>query len=64
MTQILHLSYDLRNRKNQQVTPAVKKLINLTVDEFNPFVIDLVRVPKLSEELIEIKNHRYIKLNV
>lgn len=64
MTQILHLSYDLRDRKNREVTSAVKNLINLTFDEINPFVIDLVRVPKLSEELIEIKNLRYIKLNV
>lgn len=64
MTQILHLSYDLRDRKNREVTSAVKNLIDITTQEFNPFVIDLVRVPRLKDEVINFKSDRHIMINV
>ncbi len=64
MKKILHISYDLRDRYDQKVTPAVSRLINLSKTKFDTFTIDLVRVPNLKDEIIELISNNYLKINV
>lgn len=64
MKKILHLSYDLRDRYDRKVTPAVKNLIKATEAISVPFVVDLVRVPTLKEERIDEYEDDHLKINV
>ena len=63
MKNILHLSYDLRDRNNREVTTAVSNLINASRAEFNPFIINLVRVQKFKQEMIKLKEDRHLMIN-
>jgi glycosyltransferase involved in cell wall biosynthesis len=64
MKKILHLSYDLRDRQNREVTTAVSKLIDVSRSQFDPFIIDLVRVTNPKQEMIKLKNSGHLVLNV
>jgi glycosyltransferase involved in cell wall biosynthesis len=64
MKKILHLSYDLRDRHNREVTTAVSNLINISRSQFDPFIIDLVRVTKPQQEMIQMKNPGHLMINV
>ena len=64
MNKILHLSYDLRDRHNREVTTAVSKLINVSRSKFEPFIIDLVRVTNPQQEMIRLKNPEHLMINV
>lgn len=64
MRKILHLSYDLRDRYNREVTTAVSNLINVSRAKFNPFIIDLVRVQKFKQEMIKLKESGHLMINV
>lgn len=64
MKSILHISYDLRDRHNREITSAVKNLINETGKLLNTIIFDLVRVPTLKEEIEKIELKDYYKLNV
>ena len=64
MKKILHLSYDLRDRQNREVTTAVSKLIDVSRSQFDPFIIDLVRVTNPKQEMIKLKNPEHLMLNV
>ena len=63
MKKILHVSYDLRDRYDQKVTPAISRLINLSKANFDVFTIDLVRVPKLKNEIIKLISRNHLKIN-
>ncbi len=60
---ILHLSYDLRDRLNQDKTTAVKNLIEQTKSIVCPTTIDLLRVPYLGEEKIEPITENHVAIN-
>jgi len=64
MKKILHISYDLRDRHNRETTTAVSNLINVGRNNFQSFVIDLVRVPFIQHEMIKIKNPDHLMINV
>ena len=64
MKKILHLSYDLRDRQNREVTTAVSKLIDVSRLNFDPFIIDLVRVVNPQHEMIKLKNPGHLMINV
>ena len=64
MKKILHLSYDLRDRQNREVTTAVSKLIDVSRSQFDPFIIDLVRVVNPQHEKIELKNSEHLMINI
>jgi len=64
MRKILHISYDLRDRYDQKVTPAISRLINLSKAQFGTFTIDLVRVPNPKDEIIKLISNDHLKINV
>jgi len=64
MRKILHLSYDLRDRHNREVTTAVSKLINVSRSKFDPFIIDLVRVTNPQQEMIRLREPGHLMINV
>ncbi len=64
MKKILHLSYDLRDRYNREVTTAVSNLINLSRSQFNPYIIDLVRITNLQKEIIQLKFPGHLMFNI
>ena len=63
MLNILHLSYDLRHRMGYEVTTAVKKLIQATTQFSHPMIVDLVRVPRFSEESADFIRPNHLTLN-
>lgn len=62
MTNILHITYDLRDRLLRDKTDAVKNLIEITSQIGTPSILDLVRVPNFSEEMTKkiSDNHLFI----
>jgi len=64
MKKILHVSYDLRDRHNRETTTAVSNLINVGRNNFQSFVIDLVRVPFIQHEMTKIDNPDHLMINV
>ena len=64
MKKILHISYDLRDRYDRKVTPAIGKLITLSKSSFDTFTIDLARVPNPKNELIKLISPNHLKINV
>ncbi|MCH7770915.1 MAG: glycosyltransferase [Bacteroidetes bacterium] len=64
MKKILHISYDLRDRHNREITTAVSNLIKVGRNDFNSFIIDLVRVPFPQHEMTRIKNPDHLMINV
>lgn len=64
MSSILHISYDLRGRNNNEVTSAVRNLINESSKYLDTLTIDLLRVPRFKEEMIVREKFNYIKFNV
>jgi glycosyltransferase involved in cell wall biosynthesis len=63
MKTILQVTYDIRDRNGKEKTLAVKNLIRQTEQEYIPVTIDIIRVPKLSEEKLNIKNN-HLEFNV
>jgi len=61
---ILNLTYDLRDRYNRKVTPAISNLINVSKSKFDPFVINLVRTPNLLHEEANLKDSNHLMINV
>lgn len=61
---ILHISYDLRDRYDRKVTPAISRLIKLSQTEFDTFTIDLARVPIPNDEAVVLKSDNSLKINV
>ncbi|MCH7724774.1 MAG: glycosyltransferase [Bacteroidetes bacterium] len=64
MKKILHITYDLRDRHNREITTAVSNLIKVGRNNFNSFIIDLVRVPYPQHEMTRIKNPDHLMINV
>lgn len=64
MKKILNLSYDLRDRYNRKVTPAISNLINVSKSRFDPFIIDLVRTPNPWQEEVNLRDSHHLKINV
>ena len=64
MKRILHISYDLRDRYDRKVTPAIGKLIHLSNSSFDTFTIDLARVPNPKNEIIKLLSTNHLKINV
>lgn len=63
MKKILNISYDLRDRYNRKVTPAVNNLINLTRSDFEPIIIDLARVPNPMSEYVHKESPDHFRIN-
>ncbi len=63
MVNLLHLSYDLRRRKNAPVTSAVKDVINQTGKLAEVKTIDLLRVPSFKEEMLAVENKNHLLVN-
>ena len=63
MTNLLHISYDLRRRKNAPVTSAVKDVINQTGKFAEVKTIDLLRVPSFKEEMLAVENKNHLLVN-
>lgn len=63
MKTILQVTYDIRDRNGKEKTLAVKNLIRQTEQEYIPVTIDVIRVPKLSEEKLNIKKN-HMEFNV
>lgn len=61
---ILHVSYDLRDRFNREVTTAISNLININTSNFKSKVVDLVRVPNPTKEFLKLKNLHHLMINV
>jgi len=64
MKKILHITYDLRDRHNWEITTAVSNLINVGRNNFKLFTIDLIRVPYPQDEMTRIKNPDHLMINV
>lgn len=63
MANLLHLTYDLRSFNNLPVTPAVRNLISETKKIAEVRIIDLLRVIKLNDELVDISNKEHLIIN-
>ena len=63
MKKILHISYDLRDRYDRKVTPAISRLIELSKEEFETFTIDLVRTPNPLNEDMKLISSNHLKIN-
>jgi len=63
MTQLLHISYDLRRRNDSPVTTAVANLIGETRQISNVQVIDLLRITNLKKESVVVKDPGYMMVN-
>ena len=63
MTNLLHISYDLRQRNSIPVTTAVSNLIAETIKSADINIIDLVRVPYFGKEKINIEDKNHIKID-
>lgn len=64
MKKILHITYDLRDRHNWEITTAVSNLINVGRNNFKSFTIDLIRIPYPQDEMTRIKNPDHLMINV
>ena len=64
MKKILNITYDLRDRYNRRVTPAVDNLINITRSHFEPIIIDLARVANPMKEYFRIESANHFRINV
>lgn len=60
---ILHITYDLRDRLHREKTTAVKNLIDISKNYGTAIVIDLVRVPLFNEEKIEWVSENHLQIN-
>ena len=60
---ILHITYDLRDRLNREKTTAVKKLIDISKSYGSISTIDLLRVPFPKEEKIENISENHLVIN-
>ena len=60
---LLHLSYDLRDRNNKPVTPAVRNLIAETEKITDIQIIDLLRVPHFKDELLQLNSKHHLMVN-
>jgi len=60
---LLHVTYDLRDRLNRDKTTAVSNLIKESSSFSKVNVIDLVRVPYLWAEKLELRNDNHLELN-
>lgn len=63
MTKLLHISYDIRPKKNMPVTTAVKDIITETQKFAEVRIIDLVRVRKFNEEMIQVEDNKHLMIN-
>ena len=63
MTNLLHMTYELRRRKNVPVTSAVKDVIIQTEKFSQVKIIDLLRVPSFNEELVKAENNNHLLIN-
>lgn len=63
MINLLHISYDIRPKKNLPVTSAIKNIITETEKFANVSIIDLVRVRKFKEEMIQAENEKHLMIN-
>lgn len=63
MTNILHISYELRDREFIRITKAVQNLINSTKVFSDPVVIDLMRVTGFNKELIATDERGHLNIN-
>lgn len=63
MINLLHISYDIRPKKNLPVTSAVRKIINETRNFADVSIIDLVRVRKFKEEMVHAENNKHLMIN-
>lgn len=63
MKNILHITYDLRDRDDKKVTPAINRLIDLSKKAFDTFTIDLVRTPKPINEKMNLVSPNHLKIN-
>jgi glycosyltransferase involved in cell wall biosynthesis len=64
MKKILNISYDLRDRYNRKVTPAIRNLINASKSNFDAFIIDLVRTPNPLKEKVNLNDFHHIMIDV
>jgi glycosyltransferase involved in cell wall biosynthesis len=64
MKKILNISYDLRDRYNRKVTPAISNLINVSSSNFDIFIIDLVRTPNPLKEKVKFYCSNHMMVNV
>ncbi len=63
MTRLLHLSYDLRPRKNMPVTTAVSDIINQTKTIADVKIIDLQRVVDFKKEFVIPRDTNHLMVN-
>ncbi len=63
MISILHISYELRDRKNRKITTAVNNLIKNSLTFSNARIIDLMRVTSFKEEKIQIDQRGHLIVN-
>lgn len=63
MTKLIHISYDLRPKKNLPVTTAVKDIITETQKFADVNIIDLVRVRRFKEEMTKAENNKHLMIN-
>jgi glycosyltransferase involved in cell wall biosynthesis len=64
MKKILNISYDLRDRYNRKVTPAISNLINVSKSNFDVFIIDLVRTPNPLKEKVKLNDANHLMIDV
>ncbi len=60
---ILHVSYDLRDRYNRDKTTAVKRLIECNKSFADVWIVDIVRVSTFKEEKVELKSPSHLIIN-
>jgi glycosyltransferase involved in cell wall biosynthesis len=64
LKKVLHISYDLRDGNNDEVTTAVSNLINASKKDSEPIIIDLVRVSHINQEKIRLIKPSHLAINV
>jgi glycosyltransferase involved in cell wall biosynthesis len=64
MKKILNITYDLRDKHNRKVTPAVENLINITRSDFEPIIVDLARVSNPMNEYFHKESSDHFRINV
>ena len=60
---LLHVTYDLRDRHNREKTSAVSNLIKISSYFSNTSVIDLLRVPNIFSERTELQSPNHLLIN-
>lgn len=61
---IIHISYDVRKRKDHEVTSAVTNLIDAGSKNFPPFTIDLARTLDPLSEFIKLISNNHLIIDV